>query len=155
MELSPKELTELSKHAAKARRNLDNLLDFVDLMNNDSEKLEGDITPAGEQIKQLSNEMSKYVDEIKTLIDAQLDKIPINPEETKDAASKLGLYHGTIHQVISYADTEKSKHKENSYWWRYWVSILDNVMQQEIENPSKPIGQGKQGQGKPFLEKRK
>ena len=155
MELSAKELTELSKHTAKARRNLDNLLDFVDLMNNDAEKLEGDITPAGEQIKQLSNEMSKHVDEIKTLIDAQLDKIPINPEETKDAASKLGLYHGTVHQVISYADTEKSKYKENSYWWRYWVSILDNVMQQEIENPSKPISQGKQGQGKPFLEKRK
>ncbi len=149
MGLTAKELTELSKHTAKARRNLDNLLDFVDLMNNDVDKLDGDITPAGEQIKKLSNEMSMHVDEIKDLVDSQLNKIPIDPEETKDAASKLGLFHGTVHQVISYADTEKSKYKENSYWWRYWVSILDNVMQQEIENPSKPIGKGKQ-----FLEKR-
>lgn len=148
MGLNAKELTELSKHTAKARRNLDNLLDFVDLMNNEAEKLEGDITPAGEQIKELSNQMSKHVDEIRDLIDTQLDKIPLDPEEIKEAAGKLDLYHGNIHQVISHADTQKSNYKEGSYWWRYWVGILDNVMQREMENPSKPIGQGSQ-----FMEK--
>ena len=148
MGLNAKELTELSKHTAKARRNLDNLLDFVDLMNNEAEKLEGDITPAGEQIKELSSQMSKHVEEIKDLVDAQLDKIPLDPEELKEAASKLDLYHGNIHQVITWADTQKSNYKEGSYWWRYWVGILDCVMQQEMENPSKPIGQGAQ-----FMEK--
>lgn len=148
MELTAKELTELSKHTAKARRNLDNLLDFVDLMNNQAEQLEGDVTPAGEQIKELSHQMSKHVNEIRDLIDTQLDKIPLDPEEIKEAASKLDLYHGNIHQVISHADTQKSNYKEGSYWWRYWVGILDNVMQREMENPSKPIGQGSQ-----FMEK--
>jgi hypothetical protein len=149
MGLSAKELTELSNEVMRARRNLDRILDFVDLINKDAEKLEGDVTPAGNQIKEISDKLGKSIEEISIQVETQLNKIPIDPEETKDAASKLGLYHGTVHQVISYADTEKSKYKENSYWWRYWVSILDNVMQQEIENPSKPIGKGKQ-----FLEKR-
>jgi len=150
MGLGVKELTELSKEVMKARRNLDHILDFVDLINNDNKKLEGDVTPAGDQIKEISDKMGKSIEEISIQVETELNKIPIDLEATKDAASKLGLYHGTVHQVISYADTEKSKYKENSYWWRYWVSILDNVMLQEIENPSKPIGKGR-----PFLEKRK
>ena len=150
MGLDAKELTDLSKEIMKARRHLDNILDFVDLINNDAKKLEGDVTPAGDQIKELSGKMGKYIVEIEKQVETELNKIPINPEDTKDAASKLNLYHGNIHQVISYADTQKSNYKENSYWWRYWVSVLDNVMQMEIENPSKPVGQGAQ-----FLEKRK
>ena len=150
MGLTAKELTGLSNQVMRARRNLDNILDFVDLINHEADKLDGDVTPAGERIKEVSDKMGKSIEEISIQVETQLNKIPIDPEETKDAASKLGLYHGTVHQVISYADTEKSKYKENSYWWRYWVSILDNVMQQEIENPSKPIGEGRQ-----FLEKRK
>ncbi len=148
MGLNAKELTELSKQTAKARHNLDNLLDFVDLMNKDAEQLEGDVGPAGEQIKKLSDEMAKHVKEIQELIDIELDKIPLDPEEIKQAAEKLNLYHGNIHQVIAWANTQKSNYKENSYWWRYWVGILDSVMQMEIENPSKPIGKDVQ-----FLEK--
>ncbi len=148
MGLNAKKLTELSKQTAKARHNLDNLLDFVDLMNKDAEQLEGDVGPAGENIKKLSDEMAKYVNEIQGLIDTELDRIPIDPEEIKQAAEKLNLYHGNIHQVIAWANTQKSNYKENSYWWRYWVGILDCVMQMEIENPSKPIGKDVQ-----FLEK--
>ena len=148
MGLNAKELTELSKHTEKARRNLDNLLDFVDLMNNDADKLEGDVTPAGENIKSLSSEMTKHIEEIRSLIDTELDRIAIDPEELKDAAEKLNLYHGNIHQVIAWANTQKSNYKENSYWWRYWTGILENVMQQEAENPSKPIGRDIQ-----FMEK--
>ena len=148
MGLTAKELTELSKQTAKARHNLDNLLDFVDLMNKDAEQLEGDVGPAGENIKKLSDEMAKHVKEIQELIDTELDKIPLDPEEIKQAAEKLNLYHGNIHQVIAWANTQKSNYKENSYWWRYWVGILDNVMKIEIENPSKPVGKDVQ-----FLEK--
>ena len=148
MGLNAKELTELSKQTSKARHNLDNLLDFVDLMNKNDEELEGNVTPAGEQIKKLSSQMGKYVKEIQDIIDAELDKIPLDPEEIKEAAKKLGLYHGNIHQVIAWADTQKSNYKENSYWWRYWVGILENVMLQEVENPSKPIGKDVQ-----FMEK--
>jgi len=148
MGLNAKELTELSKQTSKARHNLDNLLDFVDLMNKNNDELEGNVIPAGEQIKELSSQMGKYVKEIQDIIDAELDKIPLDTEEIKDAAKKLGLYHGNIHQVIAWADTQKSNYKENSYWWRYWVGILENVMLQEVENPSKPIGKDVQ-----FMEK--
>ena len=144
MGLNAKELTELSKQTLKARRSLDNLLDFVDLMNKDAEKLEGDVVPSGEEIKKLSDEMAKHVEEIRSTIDTELDKIPLDPEEIKDAAEKLQLYHGNIHQVIAWANNQKGNYKEDSYWWNYWVGILNQVMQMEAENPSKPIAKDAQ-----------
>lgn len=132
MTLNAKELTDLSKEGVKARLNLDKILDFVDLINKNSEDLEGDTIQATEAIKELSEKIAPYIDDIKDQIEAQLDKIEIDPEETKDAAEKLLLYHGNIHQVISWADVQKSAHKPNSYWWRYWVEVLENVMQLEV-----------------------
>jgi hypothetical protein len=132
MALNAKELTDLSKEGVKARLNLDKILDFVDLINKRSEELEGDTIQATEAIKELSDKLAPYIDEIKNQIEAQLDKIEIDPEETKDAAEKLLLFHGNIHQVISWADVQKSAHKPNSYWWRYWVDVLENVMQLEV-----------------------
>ena len=111
-------------------------------------KLEGDVVPPGEQIKELSDQMSKHVDEIKGLIDTELDRIPIDPEELKEAAEKLNLYHGDINQVLAWADGQKTNYKEDSYWWRYWVGIIDIVMRNEMENPSKPMAKGVQ-----FMEK--
>lgn len=139
MALDAKQLTDLSKEGMKARANLDRILDFVDLINNKAEELEGDVQPAGKNIKKLADEMGKYVEEIKDKVDAQLNKIEIDPEQTKEAAEKLFLYHGTVHQVISWADTQKSAHKEGSYWWRYWVSVLENVMQMEVAKDSETV----------------
>ncbi|MEQ9617790.1 MAG: hypothetical protein RIG61_01280 [Deltaproteobacteria bacterium] len=136
MALNAKELTDLSKEGMKARASLDRILDFVDLMNKKAEELEGDIEPAGEKIKNMADEMAKHIEGIKDQVDTQLNNIEVNPEETKEAAEKLFLYHGTVHQVISWADTQKSGHKEGSYWWRYWVSVLDNVMQMEVAKGS-------------------
>ncbi len=132
MALDAKQLTDLSKEGMKARSNLDRILDFVDLINKNAEELEGDVKLAGEGIKELEDKMGVHIEEIKNTVDTQLNKIPIDPEETKEAAEKLLLYHGNIHQVISWADTQKSGHKENSYWWRYWVGVLDNAMQMEV-----------------------
>ena len=131
MAINAKELTALSKESMKARLNLDKILDFVDLINKNSEELEGEMIRACEGIKELSEKIGPYIDEIKNRIETQLDKIPVDPEETRDAAEKLFLYHGTIHQVISWADVQKNAHKQNSYWWRYWVGVLENVMQME------------------------
>ncbi len=132
MAINAKELTDLSKESMKARLNLDKILDFVDLINKNSEELEGEMIQACEGIKELAEKIGPYIDEIKNRIETQLDKIPVDPEETKDAAEKLFLYHGTIHQVISWADVQKNAHKPNSYWWRYWVDVLENVMQMEV-----------------------
>ena len=60
----------------------------------------------------------------------------------------MNLYHGDIHQVLAWADGQKSNYKEDSYWWRYWVGIIDCVMQKEMDNPSKPMAKGVQ-----FMEK--
>jgi len=129
MALDAKQLTDLSKETTKARYHLDQVLDFVDLINKNAEYLEGDVTTAGEEIKKLSTELGKLIEEIKTQVESQLNKIPLDPEQAKDAAQKLMLYHESVHQVIAWAETQKSNHAKNSYWWRYWVGVLENVMQ--------------------------
>lgn len=131
MALNAKELTDLSKESMKARLNADRILDFVDVINKNAEELEGDPVQAAEAIKELADKIGPYIEEIKDQIETQLDKLQVDPEEAKDAAEKLLLYHGTIHQVISWADVQKNAHKQNSYWWRYWVDVLENVMQLE------------------------
>ncbi|HVY55085.1 MAG TPA: hypothetical protein VHC46_04950 [Thermodesulfobacteriota bacterium] len=132
MALNAKELTDLSKETTKASLNLDKILDFVDVINKNAEEIEGDTGKATGAISELANKIAPYIIEIKDLIEDQLNKIEIDPEETKDAAEKLLLYHGNIHQVISWADVQKSAHKKDSYWWRYWVDVLENVMQLEV-----------------------
>jgi hypothetical protein len=131
MALNAKELTDLSKESMKARLNVDRILDFVDVINKNAEELEGDPVQASGAIKELADKIGPYIEEIKDQIETQLDKLQVDPEEAKDAAEKLLLYHGTIHQVISWADVQKNAHKQNSYWWRYWVDVLENVMQLE------------------------
>ncbi|MEZ4546283.1 MAG: hypothetical protein R3B51_00510 [Thermodesulfobacteriota bacterium] len=134
-----KELTDLSKESMKARANLDRILDFVDLINKRAEEIEGDVAAPGDGIKELSDKMGEYIEQIKSRVDAELDKIPVDPDVTKEAAEKLLLYHGNLPQVIAWADTQKSGHKQNSYWWRYWVSVLENVMQLEIAKGSPEV----------------
>ena len=131
MALNAKELTDLSKESMKARLNVDRILDFVDVINKNAEELEGDPVQASEAVKELADKIGPYIEEIKNQVETQLDKLQVDPEEAKGAAEKLFLYHGTIHQVISWADVQKNAHKQNSYWWRYWVDVLENVMQLE------------------------
>ena len=104
MALNAKELTDLSKESMKARLNVDKILDFVDVITKNAEELEGDMVHASEAIKELADKIGPYIEEIKNQIETQLDKLQVDPEEAKDAAEKLLLYHGTIHQVISWAD---------------------------------------------------
>ncbi len=132
MALNAKELTDLSKETTKASLNLDKILDFVDVINKNAEEIEGDTSKAAGAISDFASRIAPHIYELKDLIEEQLNKIEVDPEETKDAAEKLLLYHGNIHQVISWADVQKSAHKPNSYWWRYWVDVLENVMQLEV-----------------------
>jgi len=132
MALNAKELTDLSKETTKASLNLDKLLDFVDVINKNAEEIEGDTSKATGAISELSTKIAPYIIEIKDRIEDQLNKLEVDPEETKEAAEKLLLYHGNIHQVISWADVQKNAHRKDSYWWRYWVGVLENVMQLEV-----------------------
>ena len=132
MALNAKELTDLSKETTRASLNLDKILDFVDVINKNAEEIEGNTSKATRAISDFASKIAPHINELKDLIEEQLNKIEIDPEETKDAAEKLVLYHGNIHQVISWADVQKNAHKKDSYWWRYWVGVLDNVMQLEV-----------------------
>ena len=133
MALDVKQLTDLSQHSAKAQRHLDQVRDFVDLVKKDADDLEGDVMTSGDRIEELSGEVDKHLQEIKKLVEDQLNKIPVDEEATKDAAKKLILYHDSLQQVIAWAEGQKSNHPENSYWWRYWVGVLENVMQDAAE----------------------
>ena len=132
MALNAKELTDLSKETTRASLNLDKILDFVDVINKNAEEIEGNTSKATGAINNFASKIAPHINELKDLIEEQLNKIEIDPEETKDAAEKLVLYHGNIHQVISWADVQKNAHKKDSYWWRYGVGVLDNVMQLEV-----------------------
>jgi len=133
MALDVKQLTDLSQHSAKARRHLDQVRDFVDLVKKEAEHLEGDVGVSGDRIEELSSEVNKHLEEIKKLVETQLNKIPVDTDATKDAAKKLSLYHDSLQQVIAWVEGQKSNHPENSYWGRYWVSVLDYVMQDAAE----------------------
>ena len=133
MALDVKQLTDLSQNSEKARRHLDQVRDFVDVIKKDAEHFEGDVMASGDRIEELSSEVNKHLGEIKKLVEDQLNKIPVDEEVTKDAAKKLALYHDSLHQVIAWAETQKSNHPEASYWWRYWVSVLEHVMQDAAE----------------------
>ncbi len=133
MALDVKQLTDLSQHSAKARRHLDQVRDFVDLIKKDAEHLEGNVSTSGDRIEELSREVNKHLEEIKGMVETQLNKIPVDEEATKDAAKKLALYHESLNQVMAWVNGQKSNHSENSYWWRYWVSVLEHVMQDAAE----------------------
>ncbi len=128
MALDVKQLTDLSKESIKARGYLDRILDYIDLVQKQAGDIGADFGPAGDQVRELSDKIGKNIEDIKEQVETELNKIEVDPDATKDAAEKLMLYHGTIHQVISWADTQKSNYPPESYWWRYWTSVLENVM---------------------------
>ena len=88
MALNAKELTDLSKETTKASLNLDKILDFVDVINKHAEEIEGDTNKSTAPISELASKIVPHISEIKDLIEEQLNKIEIDPEETKDAAEK-------------------------------------------------------------------
>jgi len=127
MSLTVKDLTHLQKEVQKARNIVDKMLDFVDLMNSASDKIDGEIEPPTKNIKQNAELIAGSVNEIKDLIDTQLNKIPVDQEEVKSAAHKLLLYQGSKEQVLIWAQQQKGNHKPESYWWKYWQGIYEEI----------------------------
>lgn len=134
MSLDPKELTGCLKEVQKAQKSLDNLLDFVDLMKNVKESFPGDVVTPAEKIREISNTVAPYIKEIKATFDEELNKVPINDEEVEDAAKKLVLYHGDHMQVLIWAEQQKANHEPDSYWWKYWDGITENVKKDMAEH---------------------
>lgn len=127
MSLTVKDLTHLQKEIKKARDTVDRMLDFVDLMNSAADGIEGDVTTPGGKIKTNAESIGESIGEIKELVDNQLDKFPVDQDEIKSAANKLLLYQGDADQVLIWAEQQKANHKKDSYWWKYWQGIYDEM----------------------------
>ncbi len=134
LNVNVKELTGCLKEVKKAQDSLDNLLDFVDLMKNIKESFPGDVATPAEKIKEISRAAAPYIKEIKAIFDGELNKLPVDDEEVADAAKKLVLYHGDHMQVLIWAEQQKANHEPDSYWWRYWEGITENVKKQITEH---------------------
>ncbi len=127
MSLTVKDLTHLQKEIKKASATVDKMLDFVDLMNSASDRIEGDVQTPSSNIRGKAESIEKSIGEIKEIVDNQLDKFPVDQEEIKSAANKLLLYHGDKSQVIIWAEQQKANHNEGSYWWKYWQGICEEI----------------------------
>lgn len=127
MSLTVKDLTHLQKEVKKARDIVDRMLDFVDLINSASDKIDGNVEEPCSRIKENADNIADSVNEIKQLIDNQLDNFQVDEDEIRDAAKKLLLYQGNKEQVLIWAEQQKQNHRENSYWWKYWKGVYDEM----------------------------
>ncbi len=133
MAFTAKELTHLVGETNKARQVLDKVLDYVDLVNKNIEGLPEGTKDSLENIDEQVSIIGKKIEEVKKNINAELNKIPVDPADVKTAAEKLQLYHANINEVIHWASTQLSGHEENSYWWKYWKGVCDIVVEQQVK----------------------
>jgi len=130
MPLTAKELTDLVTETIKARKSVDKVLDFVDLMNNHLDEFSEEVMESGKRIKEITPEIESLIERIKFHINNDLNQMPVDVDNARDSASKLILYHGDIIHVIHWAETQKSNYEVNSYWWRYWEEINKHIREQ-------------------------
>ena len=130
MSLSAREFTKLLEEIKKAKKATDYLLDFVDLMNNNKENFSGDITTPSDKIKKVSHEVHKLIEQINSTIFEELNKIPVDQDEVKDAAEKFLLYQNR-EQTLIWSKQQKANHPENSYWWKYWQGVYDYMKEKQ------------------------
>ena len=130
MPLTAKQLTDLVTETIKARKSVDKVLDFVDLMKNHLEEFSDEFMESGKRIKEITPEIEALIEKIKILVNSELDKLPVDIDNARDAASKLILYHGDIIHVIHWAETQKSNYGVDSYWWRYWEAVSEYLREQ-------------------------
>ncbi|NIP31136.1 MAG: hypothetical protein GTO02_15585 [Candidatus Dadabacteria bacterium] len=124
-----KELTHYLKELKKTQDSLDQIMDFVDMVNKDNEKFEADLSVPAENIKSTSDTITSSIKEFNDIFNTELDKIPLDNNEVREATEKLLLYHGENMQVIIWAEQQKVNFEEDSYWWRYWTGIIENINQ--------------------------
>jgi len=133
MGLTAKELTNLIGETNKVRKALDRILDYVDLINKNSESLPEGTKESLEDVNGNVSSIGTKVDGIKNMLNIELNKIPVDPDEVKLAADNLLLYHGKTDEVMNWALTQLRGHDENSYWWKYWKGVCDAVLEKQAQ----------------------
>ena len=125
-----KEYTKLLDEIKKSRKAADFLLDFVDLINANSDMITGDIKNPAQKIADAAESMHSSIDELTSAVNEDLNKIPLDEAEINDAAKKLRLYQDKQH-VIIHAQQQMANHEKDSYWFKYWEGILNYTLNSE------------------------
>ena len=140
MALTAKAITKIIIETNKARDTADKLRDFADLMTKQSKDIKGEVKP---QCKRISDGMEVVLGEINSIretLQTQLDEIPVDEKEVKDAAEKLLLYQNKPEHALLYAQQQLGNHKKNSHWWLYWNGIINAVTEKTGIEPVKVGG---------------
>ncbi|WP_462137731.1 hypothetical protein [Candidatus Mycalebacterium sp.] len=137
MALSAKAITKIIIETNKARDTADKLRDFADLMKKQNSALEGDVKAQCKRIADGMEVVSGEIATIKEILQTQLDEIPIDKKEVKEAAEKLLLYQNKPEHAMLYAQQQLGNHKKNSHWWLYWDGIIQAVIKKSGLKPEK------------------
>lgn len=137
MGLSAKAITKIIIETNKAHDTADKLRDFADLMKKQNAALEGDVKAQCKRIADGMEVVSGEIAAIKEILQTQLDKIPVDEKEVKEAAEKLLLYQNKPEHALLYAQQQLGNHRENSHWWLYWNGITQAVIEKTGIKPEK------------------
>lgn len=130
MSLDAKEYTKMLDEFKKGRKAADFLLDFADLIKANAELISGDTQNSIEKITDAANSVHSSIEQLTTSVNEDLNKIPLDENEIKDAGKKLLLYQDKQH-VIIHCQQQMANHQKGSYWYNYWEGILNNILNME------------------------
>jgi hypothetical protein len=122
--------TKLLDEFKKSRNAADFLLDFVDLIKANSDFISGDTKSNAEKIANAAESIHSSVEELTTAVNEDLNKIPIDELELKDAGQKLLLYQDKQHAIL-HCQHQMANHQKGSYWYKYWEFILNDILNME------------------------
>ncbi|MGQ0792697.1 MAG: hypothetical protein ACT4NX_01245 [Deltaproteobacteria bacterium] len=128
MAISVQELTKLVNESDRAKKALDFLLDYVDLVKGSQENLPFDTQPARDGIGSRADEIDTFIAQIKSDLNSMLDNYPVDEEEVAAAAKKFMLLESGGPQAENWIKSQQRRFPPGSYWWRYWEAIADIVL---------------------------
>ncbi len=122
-----RDYSKLLDEMNKSRKAADFLLDFVDLINSNSDMISGDTKSATDKITEAAQSIHTNIETLITVVNEDLNKIPLDELEIKDAGKKLLLYQDKQH-VILHSQQQMANHQKGSYWYNYWEGILNYIL---------------------------
>jgi len=122
-----RDYSKLLDEMNKSRKAADFLLDFVDLINSNSDMISGDTKSATVKITEAAQSIQTNIETLTTVVNEDLNKIPLDELEIKDAGKKLLLYQDKQH-VILHSQQQMANHQKGSYWYNYWEGILNYIL---------------------------
>ncbi len=127
MSLDAKEYTKILDEFKKGRKAADFLLDFADLIKANSDLISGETQNSIDKITDAAQAVHSSIEQLTTSVNEDLNKIPLDENEIKDAGKKLLLYQEKQH-VIMHCQQQMANNQKGSYWYNYWEGILNNIL---------------------------